>query len=76
MLGSDTPICTEAFTEKTGVGAGQYIIKTVASPENAQKIAMLVAGYEAADTKNAVAKAIEGVSSDKDTSQVYPITSA
>ncbi len=76
LLGSDTPICTEAFTEKTGVGAGQYIIKTVASPENAQKIAMLVAGYEAADTKNAVAKAIEGVSSDKDTSQVYPITSA
>ena len=75
ILGSTTPICTTAFTEKTGVGAGQYIIKTVESPYNSDKIAMLVAGYEAADTVNAVAKAVEGVTSDKDTSQVYPIVS-
>ena len=65
------------FTEKTGVGAGQYIIKTVASPYAATdsgKIAMLVAGYDAPDTVNAVAKALEGVDSTVDTEQVYPIT--
>ena len=76
ILGSTTPLCTTAFTEKTGVSAGQYIIKTVESPYNSDKIAMLVAGYAAADTVNAVAKAVEGATSDKDTSQVYPIISA
>ncbi len=76
ILGSTTPICTSAFTEKTGVSAGQYIIKTVESPYNAEKVAMLVAGYEAADTVNAVAKAVEGVTSDKGTEQVYPIVAA
>ena len=78
ILGSETPLCTSAFTEKTTVGAGQYIIKTVASPYAAAdsgKVAMLVAGYEAAETKLAVAKALEGAASDVDTSQVYPITS-
>ena len=76
-MGSDTPLCTSAFTDKTGVGAGQYIIKTVASPyatESSGKVAMLVAGYNAADTVNAVAKALEGVDSTVDTEQVYPIT--
>jgi len=78
ILGSDTPMCTSAFTDATGVGAGQYIIKTVASPYAAAdsgKIAMLVAGYNAADTVNAVNKALEGVDSTVDTEQVYPITS-
>jgi len=78
ILGSDTPLCAAAFTDATGVGASQYIIKTVASPYAAAdsgKIAMLVAGYEAADTKNAVTKALEGATSDVDTEQVYPITS-
>jgi uncharacterized Zn-binding protein involved in type VI secretion len=77
ILGSDTPLCAAAFTDKTGVGAGQYIIKTVASPYAAAdsgKIAMLIAGYDAADTVNAVAKALEGATSDVDTEQVYPIT--
>jgi len=76
ILGSDVPLCESAFTGATSVGAGQYIIKTVASPYNADKVAMLVAGYNAADTTNAVAKALEGVSSDVDSSQVYPIVSA
>ncbi len=75
ILGSTSPICTAAFTEKTGVGAGQYIIKTIESPYNSNKVAMLVAGYEAADTVNAVAKAVEGASSDKGTEQVYPVVS-
>jgi len=77
ILGSDTPLCTDAFTEKTGVGPGQYIIKTIASPYAAAdsgKVAMLVAGYEAAETKLAVAKVLEGVTSDVDTEQIYPET--
>lgn len=75
ILGSDSPMCTSAFTEATGVGMGQYIIKTVTSPYSDDKVAMLVAGYDATDTINAVAKAAEGVTSDVDTEQVYPITS-
>ena len=76
ILGSDTPLCSADFTDKTGVGANQYIIKTVDSPYGTGKVAMLVAGYEAADTVNAVAKAMEGATSDVDTEQVYPIVSA
>lgn len=78
ILGSDTPLCGPAFTDATGVGANQYIIKTVASPyatADSGKVAMLVAGFEAADTKNAVAKALEGATSSVDTEQVYPMTS-
>ena len=76
ILGSDTPMCEADFTAVAGAGAGQYIIKTVASPYNAEKTAMLVAGYDAADTTNAVAKALEGVDSTVGTEQVYPITTA
>jgi len=73
ILGSEAPICGADFTTKTEVGANQYIIKTVKSPYNDAKVAMLVAGFEAADTVNAVAMAKDGVTSEKDTSQVYPI---
>ena len=76
VLGSDAPLCAADFTEKTGAGVGQYIIKGVVSPYNDQKIALLVAGYEAADTVNAVKKAMEGVMTDAGSSQVYPLTSA
>jgi hypothetical protein len=77
IIGSETPLCGADFTAKTNVGAGQYLIKTVASPYAAAdsgKVAMLVAGYEAADTVNAVSKAMEGVKTDVNTEQVYPIT--
>jgi hypothetical protein len=53
LLGSDTPVCGAAFTAKTNVAAGQYLLKVAASPYNAQKVALLIAGYEAADTKTA-----------------------
>ena len=76
ILGSTPPLCEAEFTTATGVGSGQYIIKTVTSPENDNKVAMLVAGYDASDTVNAVAKAIAGVTSDVDSEQVYPIVSA
>ena len=77
ILGSATPLCAEAFTEKTLVGVNQYIIKTVASPYNAAKVAILVAGYEGADTISAAKKVAEKtIATDIGTSQVYPIASA
>jgi hypothetical protein len=45
--------CGPSFTTSTQVGAGQFLIKSVASPYNSAKVALLVAGYEAADTVNA-----------------------
>lgn len=53
LLGSNTPLCAADFTKATGVGAGEYLVKTFASPYNASKIATLVAGYEAQQTQNA-----------------------
>jgi hypothetical protein len=77
MLGSTTPLCGADFSAKTNVGAGQYLIQVAASPLNAGKIAMLVAGYEAADTTAAVAKVKEGkVDTSKMAATVYPIASA
>ena len=77
ILGSATPLCASAFTEKTLVGVNQYIIKTVASPYNAAKVAILVAGYEGADTLSAAKLVAEKtVKTDIGTSQVYPIASA
>ncbi|MEM0465325.1 MAG: hypothetical protein QXW97_01335 [Candidatus Pacearchaeota archaeon] len=75
ILGSEDPICGADFTSKTNVGPTQYIIKTVKSPYNDQKIAVLVAGYEAADTVSAVDVLLQGASTDVDSSQVYPIRS-
>ena len=64
------------FTALTQVGPTQYIIKTVQSPYNADKIAVLVAGYEAADTTNAAARVLQGVDTTVCTSQVFPIVAA
>lgn len=72
ILGSDSPICTSDFTAKTGVGSGQYIIKSIASPYNAEKTATLVAGYGAADTLNAVNKLLEGTDTTVGTEKIYP----
>jgi hypothetical protein len=53
ILGSDSPICYLDFTAKTNVSAGQFLIKVVDSPYATGKVAMLVAGYEGADTRKA-----------------------
>ncbi|MFZ5954978.1 MAG: hypothetical protein ACOYT4_01005 [Nanoarchaeota archaeon] len=53
LLGATAPICGADFTAKTNVGAGQYLIQAFNSPYTTGKIAMLVAGYEAADTTKA-----------------------
>ncbi len=50
--------CGPAFTDATkgngtGVGADQFLIKVVDNPYTTGRIAMLVAGYEAADTTKA-----------------------
>jgi hypothetical protein len=77
ILSNDTaPICGADFTLKTKVGPTQYIIETVASPYDSTKIAMLVAGYEAADTTNAAARVLQGVDTTVGSSQVYPIVAA
>jgi hypothetical protein len=46
-------LCGADFEEATGVGAGQYLLKTYANPYASTKVATLVAGYNAADTVNA-----------------------
>jgi len=46
--------CGEDFTVKTGVIAGQALIQTFASPYNATKVAVVVAGYNAVDTTKGV----------------------
>jgi hypothetical protein len=42
--------CGEDFTAATGVGANQYLVKGYADSTLTSKLALLVAGYEAADT--------------------------
>ena len=77
IAGSEAPLCAEAWTAKTQAGPSKYIIKTVVNPYAAAdsgKVAMLVAGYEAADTANAASKVAEKtISTEVGTSQVYPI---
>jgi len=56
LLGSNTPMCGPSFTTASGVGAGQFIIKSydaTAAGGTAGKVALLVAGYDAADTEKA-----------------------
>ncbi|MEK6859324.1 MAG: hypothetical protein AABX54_00775 [Nanoarchaeota archaeon] len=72
ILGASTPVCGADFTNIAKISAGGYIIKTVESPYSATKVATLVAGYNADDTSVAVAKALTGVATDKDTSITYP----
>ena len=52
-LGVASRTCSAAFTTATGVGSGQFLIKGVSGAFATGKIALVVAGYEAADTVNA-----------------------
>jgi hypothetical protein len=72
LTGLETPLCAAEFSAKTGVGAGQYMIKGFTSPYATDKIAVLVAGYEAAQTVDAVkaAKALDSLT--KTTNVVAP----
>ncbi len=46
-------VCSADFTTKTGIGSGQFLIQSLASTYSSSKTALVVAGYEAADTVNA-----------------------
>jgi len=70
------PICGEDFTAKTNVDAGKYLVQAVASPYNSAKTAVLVAGFEAAETKLAVAKLKEGADTTVGATNVFPQTTA
>lgn len=50
LLGLSASTCGEAFTAATGIGTGQYLLKEYVSPYNSEKVALLVAGYNAEDT--------------------------
>jgi hypothetical protein len=52
-------LCESAFTGATGVGAGQYVVQSFADGFTSGKIALLVAGYHAADTAAAASRLIE-----------------
>ena len=45
--------CGSAWTSATGVGSGQFLIKSYPTSSVTSQMALLVAGYEAADTTNA-----------------------
>ena len=45
--------CGASFTDATGVGTGQFLIESMTSSYSSGKVALIVAGYEAADTGNA-----------------------
>ena len=72
-LGVSAGTCGAAFTDATGVGAGQFLIKGVSGAYSAGKIALVVAGYDAADTVNA---ATYLMNKNVDTSKEYIGTSS
>ena len=66
--------CGAAWTTATGVGSGQFLIKSYASSSLTSGIALLVAGYEKEDTTNAATYLRTKVN--LDTSAAYKGTSA
>lgn len=65
--------CGAAFTEATGVGTGEFLIKGVSDADITSKLALVVAGYEAADT---VAATTYLTTQTVDTSKTYKGTSS
>ncbi len=57
-LGVSTGTCAADFTSATGVGSGEYMIKSVGNAFTSGKIALVVAGYDKADTIAAASKLI------------------
>ncbi|MFH0831837.1 MAG: hypothetical protein V1886_03155 [archaeon] len=53
LLGSESALCGAEFTATTGISEGQFLIQVLDSPYATGKVAMLVAGYEGADTRKA-----------------------
>lgn len=59
LLGTGT-LCGEDFTEETGVSAGQALVQVFQNPYAEDKVAILVAGYNAEDTTAAINKIADG----------------
>ena len=57
-LGVAQGTCASAWTSATGIGAGKYLIQSIADKFTTGKIALVVAGYEKADTAAAASKLI------------------
>ncbi|MDO8661324.1 MAG: hypothetical protein Q7K43_05530, partial [Candidatus Woesearchaeota archaeon] len=74
LLGVSYPTCGSAWTAATGMGSGQFLVKGYASSSLTSKAALLVAGWEAADTTNAATWL--RTASSVDTSKAYKGTSA
>jgi len=66
--------CGTEWTTATGVGSGQFLIKSYASSSLTSEMALLVAGYEKEDTTNAATYLRNKVN--LDTSATYKGTSA
>ena len=63
--------CGAAWTAATGIGSGQSLIKGYATSSITSKLALLVAGYDAADTVKATTYLTNKV---VDTSKAYKVT--
>ncbi len=50
LLGVSAGTCGSSWSGATNVGTGQYVIQSFNSPYSSGKVALLVAGYEAAET--------------------------
>tara|TARA_Y100000296_G_scaffold36581_1_gene42311 strand:+ start:3303 stop:6020 length:2718 start_codon:yes stop_codon:yes gene_type:complete len=51
VLGS--AYCGSSFTDATGVGSGEFLIESIGDKYTTGKVALVVAGYDSADTVNA-----------------------
>jgi len=54
ILGVPIHTCDAAFTARTKIGAGSYYLNESVSPYSPDKVAVLIAGYNAADTTKGV----------------------
>jgi len=59
LLGTGA-LCGSDFTDKTGVSAGHALVQVFKSPYAEDKVAILVAGYNAEDTTAAINKIADG----------------
>ncbi len=53
LLGSESALCGSDFEDATTIGSGSFLIETFSSEWGDNRVATLVAGYNAADTTNA-----------------------
>jgi hypothetical protein len=58
VLGVSSGTCDAAFKTATGVGDGEYMIKSVGNAFTSGKIALVIAGFNRADTQAAATKLV------------------